>query len=510
MELLLIGKTPISPDSPTGSDLRYEPEYEEIQNEIDKLSSPSASNVVNWKRVIDLGTEILSKKSKDILIASYLGVGLVNAKQLEGLDISINIFADLIETFWENLYPPKKRMKGRLNAMQWWVEKCELNLTDIKPPPMQQKDVDKIKGNLQRIESLLAEYTQTPINFEPIKRFINSIPIKPESKSVSETSKGDEGKESKRDIGVLPDEIETPKDANRVLASGFQRVRQVAAYLQQQDPANPNAYRLMRLAAWGTIETLPPAVNGKTQIPPPPVQIKNILADLSSKGEWENLLKSAEQKVSQFIFWLDLNCYVALALEKLPEKYKKAYDAVCLETAFFIKRLKGLESFTFSDNTPMAALDTKKWLKEISLQTGGSGAPSTGGDTGGDPFQQELQRAQELARGQQVDEAVGLLQNHLMRSFSHKERLMWRMELSQMLINYKRARVALPHLHQILEDIETYRLEEWDPELSLKGLRIVWKGFNAQKDTGSKARVLEVLDRIAKLNPSEAMSIEKG
>ena len=43
MDLLSLGKEPISADQPTGSDVRYEPEFEELQAEIDKMSNPAAS-----------------------------------------------------------------------------------------------------------------------------------------------------------------------------------------------------------------------------------------------------------------------------------------------------------------------------------------------------------------------------------------------------------------------------------------------------------------------------------
>jgi type VI secretion system protein VasJ len=66
MEIDSLGKDPIQPDQPAGSDVRYEPEYEQLQAEIDKLSSPSASGGIDWKKVNDLAVSILDKKCKDL------------------------------------------------------------------------------------------------------------------------------------------------------------------------------------------------------------------------------------------------------------------------------------------------------------------------------------------------------------------------------------------------------------------------------------------------------------
>ena len=38
MEMHCLAKDPIQPNQPAGSDVRYEPEYEQLQAEIDKLS----------------------------------------------------------------------------------------------------------------------------------------------------------------------------------------------------------------------------------------------------------------------------------------------------------------------------------------------------------------------------------------------------------------------------------------------------------------------------------------
>ena len=51
MDLISLGKEPISEDKPTGEDVRYEPEFEELQGEIDKLSSPSASGTIDWEKI---------------------------------------------------------------------------------------------------------------------------------------------------------------------------------------------------------------------------------------------------------------------------------------------------------------------------------------------------------------------------------------------------------------------------------------------------------------------------
>ena len=132
MDLLSLGKNPINDDQPSGAEVRYEPEFEELQAEIDKLSIPSASGGLDWQKVSDLAAKILAEKSKNLLVASYLAVSQVHLNQIDGLALGLNIIHDLLDRYWENLFPPKKRLRGRIGAIEWWVEKIAAALEGLE------------------------------------------------------------------------------------------------------------------------------------------------------------------------------------------------------------------------------------------------------------------------------------------------------------------------------------------------------------------------------------------
>jgi hypothetical protein len=67
--------------------------------------------------------------------------------------------------------------------------------------------------------------------------------------------------------------------------------------------------------------------------------------------------------------------------------------------------------------------------------------------------------------------------------------------------------LALPHLDLILKAIDTYRLASWDPALALKGLQLVWTGFNSHKDDEVKKKAEIILNRIAELDPVAALAL---
>ena len=122
MDILELGRKPINESNPVGDDVRYEPEFEQLQQEIDKLSIASASGEgIDWNYVVKLASLILSEKSKNLQAATYLAAALVETEGVSGLLQGVTVLSDLVSTYWDTFYPPKKRMRGRINALKWWA-----------------------------------------------------------------------------------------------------------------------------------------------------------------------------------------------------------------------------------------------------------------------------------------------------------------------------------------------------------------------------------------------------
>lgn len=532
MDPASLGKQAISEDSPAGADVRYEPVFEELQAEIDKMSNPSASGEMDWNKVNTLAAEILSAQAKDLLVASYFAVAQIHTAGIEGFGLGLHIYCDLLETFWEDLFPKKKRMRGRIAAIEWWLEKSEKAMESLAMDPVPADTVEQFRQDLRKIDSLLQEYLDEAPLLRPLERYLDRIPIQAEKEPEPEAAPVQEKEPEAEPASKAPvtpkpvsaqppPEVSVPgaigseSDANKVLREAFQAVRKVAAFFLGRDLCDPNGYRLRRVAAWAMIEALPPATDGKTQIPPPS-QHETALADLKAlqaKGDWQALVRLAEEKLEGALLWLDLNRFSAEGLSMLGDPYQRAHDAVCRETAHLIHRIPGIEQLAYADGTPLADADTRQWLQEISL--GASTAPvgpMTGGGSSSaesERMAQTIEEARTLAKKKKVSEAVSMLQRELRTSFSKQEQLLWRLGLSQILVQAKKIDLALPHLESVLQDIDTYKLEEWDPQLALRGLKMVWLGLKNRSDDLGKERGGVVLNRIAKLDPAEALALGK-
>ena len=308
-----------------------------------------------------------------------------------------------------------------------------------------------------------------------------------------------------------PGEIESPQDVQKILSNGFKHLRKVATYYLENDTSSHMIYRINRMSAWLGVENLPPQTDGATRIPPPADPVISALQNLYDSGDWENLLKAAESKINQFIFWLDLSRYSYEALSSLGGKYGAAKDAVARETTAFVDRLKGIENLAFSDGTPFADPFTKQWLQEMAGGEGGgpsAGAAAGGGDSLAAEVAETVAEANGLVKDKKVEEAVGMVHEKLASSPSRKERITWRIALSQLLINAKKMGTARPHLDLIIEDIENYGLAEFDPGLALQGYKVALTGLRTLKDEEAAKKADQVVGMIARIDPGEAIKFE--
>ncbi len=526
MEYAGLGRSSISEETPAGRDCRYEATFEDLQTEIDKLSSPTASGKVDWSRIVETAAGILQNQSKDLTVASYLAVGLLQQRQIDGLDQGLQILRDLVTTHWDHLYPPKKRMRGRAGAFTWWLEKSETILEQIKPDPIAAEVAARLQDNLTQLDAQLAEKMPDPPLLRPIQRKVEALPVQESAKTEEAAARPEFATPAPKrpEAAAAPppaakspaaspapaavQKIESDQEAKKAMDQALQQLRRSSLFLLQQNLADPLAYRLRRMASWVAIQALPPNADGVTRIPVPPPQLTDELAGLRDEGNWPGLIQNCEQKMSQFIFWFDLQRMVFEGLQNLGGDHREAQKEVCRQTAAIVDRLPGLERLAFDEGTPFADAQTREWLGSLGTG-GGSGAPAAERVAASDGLKEKIQTALGLARKKRLVDAMDLLQAEMQRSAAHRERMRCRLGIIQVLLAVKKSSSALPHIEKVLADIGTFQLEVWDPSLALEGLTAAWKGYHAQTAGEYQARGIEILNRIAVLHPTAALQLSK-
>src|SRR5215831_17917434 len=112
---------PIDGPSPTGQSARGDESYEKLRAEIAKLSA-AAGGGPSWNDVFALASDILTRKSKDLMVASYLVAALIEKNGARGLAAGLQLYRDLCASYWPQLYPELERLRGRISAVTWLSE----------------------------------------------------------------------------------------------------------------------------------------------------------------------------------------------------------------------------------------------------------------------------------------------------------------------------------------------------------------------------------------------------
>ncbi|MGA8134273.1 MULTISPECIES: type VI secretion system protein TssA [Pseudomonas] len=122
----------ISEDSPCGQNLRYEADYDRLR-ELRREDDTSLPNGVwekeikraEWESVEQLASEILQGRSKDLMVAAWLGEAWLHRHGLEGLQAALALLLGLCERYPEQVHPQAEEgdQSWRVTPVDWVVRR---------------------------------------------------------------------------------------------------------------------------------------------------------------------------------------------------------------------------------------------------------------------------------------------------------------------------------------------------------------------------------------------------
>lgn len=520
-----IGKCPISESLPVGSEIRNTPEFEQVQSEIDKLSTISGNCIVDWTQVISLCEMIITSRSKDLLVACYLAGGLFETQGLMGLEKGLSILSDMLQAYWDSLFPSPKRMRARRNALLWLTDRIgqKIAITSWQEQPVEGALIESILANLRAIDATLMEKDDEAPSMRQLISIIDGLP-RVEAKTGSPTpdfstttsfdsvnAHGSAPSESPSKIESSQIDISRTLAASRPLDSNVERgkasdllnerVSELVEWYQGIDLESPASYRLKRIALWSAIEALPPTQNGKSFIPGPSPQTVEIMKRLEAGGSPEEIIRFAENQLVIVPFWLDMNHLVAKALALGGSRFAPALEAVESETARFVGRLPKLSELSFINGYPFASESTIAWLRPLGSTVSSSGSFASSGDL----LAQAIGEARTLAAAGKLVEAAARIQQEITLADSARKRFTLRLRLYEMLAAQGAQDKLRSFAKILLSDIDRFQLDEWEPKLALEGLKLAYHFLLS--DPEIRAEAIQVLTRITLLDPAVALEL---
>ncbi|MFL5440208.1 MAG: type VI secretion system protein TssA [Myxococcales bacterium] len=469
---------PIPGASPGGVTAKLDPLYQSIASEVAKLDVPSGG-AIDWKKVADASGELLRTRSKDLTVATYLAHALHLTGGIDGLATGVTFLAEMLERFWDTLHPDPKRLRGRVNALQWFLEKTAQALPvdgNAKAP-----DIDALEAAASRLGEIMrdrmagAAPAVSPVLDRIAKMRFSAAekepaptpaaappppaPVAPPADTVAPPAPV---------VPAAPAELTDPTDFLRGVGASLIAASSV---LRRADSADPASYRILRVGLWLHLSSAPPATGGTTRVPAVPAARRTQLALLADNRKWAALLEETESMASEFRFALDLHRLSWEALSGLGGSHARARQAIAAEIRSLLSRMPELLDLSFADGSPFADPQTKAW---IGSETVPAAAPLAAPPAGGtDGFATLCAEAKKLAAASQTKEALSLLQEGVRTARAGRERFLSRLALGRLATGAGLMAIAKATYEELEREASAHALDGWEPPLvaeCLKGL----------------------------------------
>ena len=517
MDITALAASPVSESSPAGADAKYEPEYEALTAEIGKLSSVSQSSPISWQAVADNGAVILAQKSKDISVAAYMAVALIHTDGAQGFLDGVKLLRGICENFWDDAFPPKAKLRRRLNAYEWWHERALEQLRKEGQPPVSAALSAEMTEAVGELDSLIGGLMDDAQPLRDIKEAIRAIPLLPEEKPKEPEPQAAPAPEPPHEEPAPQPQVQaapepprpapSPSSAPQAVQTGdtaaalsafVEAARNYAYALRAEDPANYLAWQLPRVALWGKIAALPPDDGtGQTMVPPPDMDRVEAAERLLAGKNWLKAAAAADDLFQSYPLCIDLQRIADEALANLGPSFAAARARLRAETAAFVGRLPGLTTLSYDGGIPFVSPATRAWLDELA-HDGQPGGAAGGGRA--DRIDKVIAEARETLAAGDAAGALRKLEDALGASAAGNVRL--RAEELHMLCSQREAKTAAALARALAREIEQSGLAKLEPDIAVEAMTAACRALDLAGDAeGAEA----LREKTAAIKPSAVL-----
>ncbi|WP_199608574.1 TssA family type VI secretion system protein [Flocculibacter collagenilyticus] len=469
---------------PCGEDLKYEEDFKYLKSSFSSLAD------VDYKKVFTVGTDLLSKKSKDIRIVGYVMSASSSEFGVAGVANGLALFNQLLRAHQEDIHPTSA--KARKSVHTWLLGQQSRLVAMLEQQGSYERDdlttlkealvkygtesvglLDENGGPLSEVGQWVDKKLKSmpaPVVKEEVK---NNTPDSPaHSKQEQNTQAHNTSAEAQPSASLQQVAVSKTLDSD---AAYFEQLRSLLTYDKDQNNF-ARAISLSRAARWGDVK-IPPNENGKTRIPAPRsaafTPIKNALSNNDYK---EALLKSEALFLEGAMHLnLDLQLFVYKALKGLQDiQLQKQHELLLFS---LVERFSDLTKLCYDDGSALCSAATKDYIEGIktSYQAGHSQQQED------DIFSQTAELAQaELDKGQ-LEKALQIIAT--MPVLDDFEKARKSLLQAQFCIKAENYIFAKPILEQLLTTVNKNEINKWQKDFVMLVWRASVQCFDALSET---------------------------
>jgi type VI secretion system protein VasJ len=511
-EIVNLGTEPINASAPAGESVRFDPQFEQLSNEITKTESLTPVPV-DWALVTQLSASLLKSKSKDYRLASYLTIGLFQTKGLEGLLNGLTVYNGLLVNFWETAFPEKTRMRGRIGAVQWLSERLPVAMSRKKSAGSDGLVMELEQAALAFVKTVEMSFMNDAPAFVEVLQPIQLLADDVRSRQAAEEASRQEQERKQKEPPpqAVVEEAIDPADTERVLEVSRNRLLSTAAVLMANDPLGPLHFQITRGVTWGWLMMLPPNEGGVTLLPPADGMLLDYVSQLAVARDWAGVVRESETGFAERPFGFDIQRLCVQALTELADRGAAAKKVIITALQALLLRLPGLLELRYSDGTPLFGPLTSDWVKTEVLTQAGGGNRGEGSDA---ELAKTVSEALRLSASGELSKGVALFNSGISRAPNRRTRFSWRLELAKLCLDSGKTQMALPLLTLLDEEVLHFSLEEWEPELSLSVLQQLFRCRRSlapappDRPPDVERQLAGLYQRICRIDVNAALTVE--
>jgi len=447
---------PLSESAPVGEDPAYDDDFQQLREEINRLSGTDTSQIVG------LAEKLLTTVCKDIRVATFCAWARLQGEGDSGLAEGLELLAGMLQRFGADLHP--LRPSSRKSALVWLSGPKMLDSL-ARWPEADVLMTQRIAGALLLAESALLpeEVASSPFSGLSLA-LLTRLERSGGTPAPSPLSAG----ETVTNATASPQggvSVSTRITNSREL---LDQARLMAAWLREQPQGWLAGHHLMKAVRWAPVNQLPALdASGRTRLAVPKPEHRAQLKRLFLQQSWTELRALTDDLFMQGVnhLWLDVQWYVWQALVNTGNDSVLA-DIVRNDLLGLLRRLPGLESLTFSDGTPFADEVTLSWIQQQVLNEDSDmlvQQVTATSHTDNDILALESE-AQAMADSDGLDAALSWLQ-HRPGVVTDRDRWLMQLLMARLAEQYGKNALALHLLGELHTRSRDLTLRHWEPEL---------------------------------------------
>ncbi|WP_024658317.1 type VI secretion system protein TssA [Pseudomonas syringae USA007] len=492
-----VARHPIAEHSYVGSDIRYSAAFEELESELGVAQSVLGPLTIDWSRIRERTEEILTNQSKDLRVASWLVWALYECESFPGLLAGLGLIHHLCEKHWQVLFPKKPRTRSA--AMGWLILRLDKLLVEDISITRQLPVFQEMVKYLDSLDELLGQHLagNAPLLL-PLRRRLARMIQRALQAEKAPVTVVEQVKQVAAQLFSDSPQIESEKDAQRVLSQHEDTVKSLCKWWLRQKTTDPRAFRLGRTLVWLAVDSVPEYNAQKvTQLKGLPADRLKNYQERFEQGQFADLIIDVEASLASSPFWFDgqhliWNCLNALGAEA-------ALQDVQAQFALLLKRIPDVIQLRFHDGTPFANAQTLQWISAHIVPPVPSAEHRCDTDLQHDSPEWDSVYHELIPTLQDngLKAAVQVLTQRMSDAEGGREKFFWKLCLARICHQAKKYDLASIQLEFLDRELQAAGLPAWEPQVFIDVLRLLHSCYERMSQNNSLAlRKEEVYKRL--------------